>query len=202
MSKRQVSNPLALAVLAWLSTEPMHPYELGKRLQDTGKDRSIEYNRGSLYMVVKQLLRAGWIAEHETLKAPRRPERTVYALTDAGRDELYAWIREWLGTPQWEYPKFGVALSLLSVLAPDQAAALLDARRLALQAQVAEVEATLQQAQVDQVPWIFLIEEDYRLVQLRGEFDYVGRLADALRQPGYAETWNAWKKSIAPATPQ
>ena len=42
VSKRKVSNPLALAVMAWLLTAPMHPYELGRRLRETGKDRNIK----------------------------------------------------------------------------------------------------------------------------------------------------------------
>ena len=37
--RRKVSNPLALAVLAWLLMGPMHPYELGRRLQETGQDK-------------------------------------------------------------------------------------------------------------------------------------------------------------------
>ena len=40
--RRKVSNPLALAVLAHLVMGPMHPYELGKQLKDTGKDRNIK----------------------------------------------------------------------------------------------------------------------------------------------------------------
>ena len=58
--RRKVANPLALAVLAWLMTGPMHPYELGRRLQETGMDRSVKFNRGSLYMVVEQLRKAGF----------------------------------------------------------------------------------------------------------------------------------------------
>ncbi|MDX6428839.1 MAG: hypothetical protein QOE54_1205, partial [Streptosporangiaceae bacterium] len=90
--RRKVANPLALAVLAFLLMEPMHPYELGRRLQETDKDRSFKYNRGSLYMVVKQLRKAGFIIEQETVRDTQRPERTVYALTGEGRQELHDWL--------------------------------------------------------------------------------------------------------------
>ena len=113
MKRRKVSNPLALAVLAELFAEPMHPYEMGRRLKEQGKDRDIKYNRGSLYMVVEQLTKAGFIIEHETVRDTQRPERTVYTITDAGRTELYDWMRELVTTPVHEYPSFGVALSLL-----------------------------------------------------------------------------------------
>src|SRR3979411_3467381 len=82
--QRKVANPLALAVLAFLVMGPMHPYELGRRLKETGKDRDIKYNQGSLYMVVEQLHKAGFVTDQETVRDTQRPERTVYALTDDG----------------------------------------------------------------------------------------------------------------------
>ena len=128
--RRKVANPLALAVLAWLLTGPMHPYELGRRLQETGQDKQIKYNRSSLYMVVEQLAKAGFVAEQETVRDTPRPERTVYSLTPEGTSEMYDWMRELLAEPQHEYPQFGVALSLLSVVSPAEAVELLG-RRLA-----------------------------------------------------------------------
>ena len=92
--KRKVSNLLALAVLSYLTQRPMHPYELGRTLRDHGDERSIKFNHGSLYMVVQQLERAGFITEQETSREGQRPERTVYALTAAGRDKLHDWLRE------------------------------------------------------------------------------------------------------------
>src|SRR3981189_2954618 len=92
--RRKVGNPLALAVLAELLMGPMHPYEIGRRLTEHGKDRNIKYTRGSLYMVVEQLERAGFVSEHETVRDTSRPERTLYELTDEGRRELYDWLRE------------------------------------------------------------------------------------------------------------
>jgi len=75
--KRKVSNLLALAVLSYLSQRPMHPYELSRTLRDNGDARSIRFNHGSLYMVVQQLEKAGYVAVQETNRAGQRPERTV-----------------------------------------------------------------------------------------------------------------------------
>src|SRR5216117_2654753 len=110
-NRRKVGNLLALAVLAYLSRAPMHPYELSRTLRDNGDARSIKFNHGSLYMVVQQLARAGFIDEVETSRDGQRPERTVYALTDAGRHELRDWLRELVEVPQHEYPHFVAALS-------------------------------------------------------------------------------------------
>ena len=61
-SRRKVRNPLGLAVMSYLLQRPMHPYELSRTLREHGDDRSIRFNHGSLYMVVGQLERAGFIA--------------------------------------------------------------------------------------------------------------------------------------------
>ncbi|GAA2790527.1 PadR family transcriptional regulator [Kitasatospora paracochleata] len=193
--RRKVANPLALAVLAELSAEPMHPYEMGRRLQEHGKDRDIKYTRSSLYMVVEQLRKAGFVAEQETVRDTQRPERTVYALTEEGRAELYDWMRELVAEPQHEYPRFGVALSLLAVLEPAEAAALLERRLAALDATAEEIRATVRGAKESGVAWIFLIEEEYRLGQLEAEQRFVTGLVESLRQPEYSRTWQEFFRS-------
>lgn len=195
--RRKVGNPLALAVLAWLMLEPMHPYELGRRLKETEQDRSINYNRSSLYMVVKQLAKAGFIVEQETVRDTQRPERTVYALTDKGRAELHDWLRELVAWPQTEYPQFGVALSLLSVLTPWETVELLGKRLAALTTQTDEIRARMRDAEDEGVEWIFLVEEQYRLTVLDAECRFVVDLIEALEQPDYIQ---AWKQMIGSRT--
>lgn len=187
--RRKVANPLALAVLAWLIVGPMHPYELGRRLQETGQDRQIKYNRSSLYMVVEQLAKAGYIAAQETVRDTQRPERTVYALTSEGRAEMYDWMRELVAEPRHEYPHFGVALSLLSVLSPVEAADLLGRRLTALNAEVDEIHGAVNQARADGLAWVFQVEDDYRLALLSAESLFVAGLIDALTEPTYIREW-------------
>lgn len=196
VKRRRVGNPLALAVLAYLMAEPMHPYELGRRLKEHGKDRNIKYTRGSLYMVVEQLRKAGFVAERETVRDTQRPQRTVYAITDAGRTELYDWMRELVAEPREEYPQFGVALSLLSVLPPAQAAELLERRRATLAEQATEVRGVLRKAAEDQVLWVFLAEEEYRLALVEAERRVVATLIESLRDPAYVRAWQAFMEEL------
>jgi DNA-binding PadR family transcriptional regulator len=189
VERRKVANPLALVVLAELLVGPMHPYEIGRRLTEHGKDRNIKYTRGSLYMVVEQLERAGFVAEHQTVRDTARPERTLYALTDQGRGELYAWLRELVAEPREEYPHFGVALSLLSVLPPLEAAELLGARLAALTEEIELTRAGVRAATEGGLAWVFLVEEEYRLAVLEAERGFVERVAESLRDPAYIEEW-------------
>lgn len=188
--RRKVGNPLALAVLAEMIIEPMHPYEMGRRLQEHGKDRNIKYNRSSLYMVVEQLVKAGFIAERETVRDTQRPERTVYAITDAGRAEFYDWMRELVAVPKQEFPQFGVALSLLSALPPEEAVTLLQRRLTALTAQLDEVTGLLKDSTEQGLAWIFLVEEEYRRVMLDAERRLVTDIVQSLQQPEYVRQWH------------
>jgi len=118
------SNPLALAVLALLFERPMHPYEMAATLKQRHKDESIKIRYGSVYTVIELLLKRGFIKALETSREGRRPERTVYALTPSGYDELRAWMQDLLRDPVPEYPQFAAGLSLLPVLPPEEAVSL------------------------------------------------------------------------------
>ena len=56
------------------------------------QDASIRLNYGSLYGVVETLLKRGLIEEQEVVREGRRPERTVYRITDDGRTEVDEWL--------------------------------------------------------------------------------------------------------------
>ncbi|MEU5692932.1 PadR family transcriptional regulator [Actinosynnema sp. NPDC020468] len=168
--KRKVGNLLGLAVLGYLVRQPMHPYELSKALRDHGDDRSIKFTHGSLYMVVGQLAKAGFIAEHETSRDGQRPERTVYALTDAGRAELKDWMRDLVAVPRHEFPQFVAALSFIGALHPDEVVVLLHDRLRGLEAQRAETKALLDGTDVHP---LFLVEEEYRLAMIDAEARFV-----------------------------
>ena len=126
--RRRRSNPLALAVLALVLERSMHPYEMASTLRERAKHESIRLNYGSLYGVVEALVRDGLIRALETERAGRRPERTVYAPTEAGREEFLDWLADLLRTPVKEYPQFEAGLSLMAGLAPDEVARLLEER--------------------------------------------------------------------------
>ncbi|MDT0317809.1 PadR family transcriptional regulator [Streptomyces millisiae] len=191
--RRKVGNPLALAVLAFLAQRPMHPYEIGRLLKDRNLQESVKYRASSLYMVVEQLERDGYVVPGETSREGRRPERTTYELTDAGRAELTERMRELVSTPTKEYPRFQSALALLVVLAPDEVLQLLGQRRHRLAARGAEIRARLDAALGRGVDRVFLIEHEYELALLEAEETFVRRLAELVHEnpPGFGELWHS-----------
>jgi DNA-binding PadR family transcriptional regulator len=198
--KRKVGNLLALAVLSYLSQQPMHPYELSRTLREHGDDRSIKFNHGSLYMVVQQLAKAGFISEVETSRDGQRPERTVYALTEAGRAEFRDWLRDLVAEPAHEYPQFVAALSLVAALPPGQVLDLLRQRLDRLAAARAEIRGLIDNSLGRGVPELFLVEEEYRLALLDAETSFIEEFSRKISDPqtGWAAMWAQFHGQPAP----
>src|ERR1700738_621392 len=106
---RTRSNPLGLAVLACLYERRMHPYEVAQTLRSRAKHESIRLNYGSLYSVVDSLEKRGLIVAVETVREGRRPERTIYQLTDTGARELIDWLTDLVAIPTKEDLQFEAA---------------------------------------------------------------------------------------------
>ena len=193
MASRNRTNPLALAVLVTLYERPMHPYEVATTLRQRGKHESIRLNYGSLYSVVQGLERRGLIAAQATERSGRLPERTVYALTDAGGVEVHDWLTELVSTPVKEYPSFEAALSLLPALPPDDASALLEERAQRLELALASWQATRAVADQHELPRLLWLEGEFGAALLRAELDYVRTLAADIRTGtlGGLEWWRA-----------
>ena len=209
------ANPLALAVLALLFERPMHPYEMAATLKQRNKDESIKIRYGSLYTVIELLVKRGFIAATETSREGKRPERTVFALTSSGCDELRAWMQDLLRDPVKEYPQFAAGLSLMPVLPPEETVALLRQRALHLSAEIARIEANLAAVLQQEVPItpdelppllvgkkfppLFVIEAEYALALMRAELAFVNELVRRITEEGWGpvELWRELQAACA-----
>ena len=193
MAARKVSNLLGLAVLSYLVQKPQHPYELGRTLKHNDDGRSIKYNHGSLYMVFEQLHRAGFIEEVESQREGNRPERTVYALTGAGRVEQREWMRDLVEEPQHEHPRFVAALSLIAALHPDDVVELLTKRLTRLDERRTKIHHLIDDTIAKGSAPLFLIEEEYRLALLDAERSFVEGFIARITDPvdGWRDSWAA-----------
>jgi DNA-binding PadR family transcriptional regulator len=177
--QRKVSNLLALGVLSVLVPgRSMHPYEMANVLKRTGKERDLNIKWGSFYTVVGNLEKHGFIVATGSDSERGRPERTTYTLTEAGQAELRDWLRELVAEPEPENPRFGAALSVLTILPPEEVVFLLRQRLEILERDNATDADELAKVP-DNVPRIFLVEAEYALAVREAEADWVrGLLAE------------------------
>jgi len=209
------SNPLALAVLALLFERPMHPYEMAATLKQRHKGESIKIRYGSLYTVIELLVKRGFIKAKKTSREGKRPERTVFTLTASGYDELRVWMQDLLRDPAKEYPQFAAGLSLLPVLAPEQAVGLLRHRALRLSGEASRIEAQLAElAQQDvpvppeelppqlvgkKFPPLFVVEAEFALALVKAELAFVNELVRRITEEAWGplDLWRELQAACA-----
>jgi DNA-binding PadR family transcriptional regulator len=172
MKRRKLGNPLALAVLVTLWQKPMHPYEIAQTLRSQGKDATTKIKYGSLYTVVQNLQKHGFVEVADVERAGNRPERTVYGLTDAGREEAADWLSDLLAVPAKEFPIFETALSFLAVLPPDDVVRLLRERLKNLEVEAVSGRAALEKL-YETLPRLFLVEVEYQVHMVEAQTEWV-----------------------------
>ena len=183
-------SPLALAILGLLEEEPMHTYRMQQLIKARHKDDVVNVrSRASLYQTIDRLERDGLVAVRGTSRLAGRPERTVYALTDAGRATFVRWLREMLASPAHEFPEFPAAIAHLPLLAPDDALRQFERRAEALTAEVEQIEDGIALGEAAALPRLFLLEVEHALAVKRAELAWVRSLVDDLRAGRL--TWSA-----------
>jgi len=151
-NKARASNDvIALTVLNLLSEEPMHPYQIERIIRERHKEWAMGRTR-SLYHAVDRLGADGLIEPLETSREGKRPERTVYEITELGREEQKAWLIDLFEQPSPEHPLFLIAVSFLAYLTSPAALEALRIRAVALESQIAGVEI-----------WIRALHDELRL---------------------------------------
>jgi len=176
-------TPIALSVLNLLNERPMHPYEMRVLIRERGHDRAFKIRESSVYDTVSRLADRGFIEPVEVSREGRRPERTVYAITEAGRDELDAWLWELASQPSEEYPSFAAPLMFIYSLGLDRTIAAFTQRAAKLEAQVSSSDAFRQAftTELPGFPRVFAIEEEYAQAMRRAEIAWLRATVAELR---------------------
>ncbi|TDD77800.1 PadR family transcriptional regulator [Actinomadura rubrisoli] len=173
-------TPLALTVLRMLCDGPMHPYEMQQRIRDHAYDLAVKSTHGSLYHSVERLAAGGLIEPLETSREGRRPERTVYAVTSAGRDAAHIRLAELLAKPAEEFPLFGTALAFINLLPEAEVARQLRIRAIALEALLAGNQTANESLRKQGIERYKLIDQEWAISRVRSELEFVRHLADDL----------------------
>jgi DNA-binding PadR family transcriptional regulator len=181
-----------MAVLVCLYERPMHPYEVAQTLRERAKQESVRLNYGSLYAVVESLEKRGLIKATGTVREGKRPERTVYEITDTGSREMVDWLTELIGVPVKEYPQFMAGLSFISALDPDDALRALRERADALVFKLAGLRGGMKAARQAGLPRLFELEVEYEEGQLAAELRFVRGLIGDIETNGL-QGLDLWK---------
>jgi DNA-binding PadR family transcriptional regulator len=175
---------LGLTVLALLHEFPRHPYDLHRVIRGRRWDQAFHLGGlpRSLYHAIDRLARFRLIEPVETTREGNRPERTVYQITDEGRDEFNSRLRRLIETLRPERPVLPAALGLACYTTPGLVLDALEARAVALITEVAARDAALRALQEQmRLPRAVIIGGECERALLQAELDWVRSLLKELR---------------------
>jgi PadR family transcriptional regulator PadR len=90
-----------LVVLATIAgaDEPIHGYEIGKRLADEAPD-GLSFKQGTLYPMLRSM-EADGLVRSTLVPSSEGPARKCFTLTAEGKRVLASWITTWRNTNRW-----------------------------------------------------------------------------------------------------
>ncbi len=177
-------TPLGVMVLALLREDPMHPYEMIRLMRQRHDDRIIALTNGTVYHTVARLERLGLVSEVGVDREGNRPERTTYALTDAGDAAITDWVRREL--PRLGRPtEYRVALAEAHNLGREETLALLHRRLAALEEALHVYRTGLAKARGGPVFEQYLVEADREFALLAADRAWLAAFLDRLGHPDF-----------------
>lgn len=167
----------------------MHAYGMQQKIKGRRKDEVVNVaQRNSVYQAIERLVRDGYVQVRHTARDSGRPERTVYELTESGRQTQQAWLRSMLATPAREFPEFPAALAFVAILDPDDAREQLEHRARILQDRLGQYADGLKRSQEMGLPRLFVVEDEYAQAVTTAELTFVRTLIKDLADGEL--TWN------------
>jgi len=135
MNERTLSRSAAILV-ALAAEKSMSAYEMVRILKAVNLSRWYPVSESSIYVTARTLEDKGFLAG-KSIQDGNMPEKTVYAVTDAGRKALAYTLDCFLSSGDAGNPEFDIAMLFLCALPRDEALACLKKREERL---IAEIE--------------------------------------------------------------
>src|SRR5437763_8271420 len=135
-----VGDARLFALSALARGGPMHGYQIRRAAQLNRTELWTDVKPGSLYSVLSRMTLEGLVEVVRTEKVGNSPERTVYAITERGRQELAALRTAALNAVRLLPDPVDLALQYTADLTGKQLAEAFTARRWAIAERVALLE--------------------------------------------------------------
>lgn len=114
-------------ILGIIAEKPLNPYEITKLLDYIHIREWFPVAASSVYATIKTLNQKDYITG-EGKKEGNMPEKTIYSITEAGKKELLASLKEYLGSIDIDPVKFNIAGFMICHVEKQEALKILNER--------------------------------------------------------------------------
>lgn len=164
-----------LLLLGLLRRQKMHGYQLTEFI-----NRDLAYctdlKKATAYNLLRKMAKNGWVTETEEQDG-NRPPRKVYQITESGETTFQELLRENLARHTTMRLPDGIGLAFIEAIPPQEAADLLERRRLAIEAEL----LSLQQAHGHDHGGLRLIL-DHQKIHLKAELTWLVQVIQELKE--------------------
>jgi DNA-binding PadR family transcriptional regulator len=174
-----------LVILGLLRERPLYGYEIKHIIEDhMGDWTSIAF--GSIYFALGKLAEEGFIHKVATEQEGGRPSRSIYQITEAGREEFLRLLREVWSEVERHYFAFDIGLFFLEALPIEEVKSHLRGRVAQLEAVVQYLDAhQAEQLAHEEVPRLAAAVFDHSRVHFQAELAWTRDLLDKVERGEY-----------------
>ncbi|MFZ5911332.1 MAG: PadR family transcriptional regulator [Chloroflexota bacterium] len=174
-----------LVLLGLLRQRPLYGYEIKQIIEEHMSDwTSIAF--GSIYFALDKLAGEGFVENVGVEQPGKRPSRSVYQITEAGREEFLRLLRQGWQTVERQYFDMDIYLFFLADLPRDEVIGYLEQRQAALQEVLEHVRShRAEQLANPEVPRLAAAIFDHTLVHTQAELDWTAGVLDKLMRGEY-----------------
>jgi len=171
-----------LVILGLLRERPLYGYEIKQIIEEHMSDwTSIAF--GSIYFALEKLAEEKFVERVEVEQKGKRPSRSVYQITDAGREEFLRLLRESWQQFEREYYPLDICLFFLDSLPLGEVINYLKSRKEALQSALVYVNGHREeQLAFPEVPPLAAAIFDHTIVHTQAELQWVTDLLKKLER--------------------
>jgi DNA-binding PadR family transcriptional regulator len=161
-----------LVILGLLRQRPLYGYELKQIIEEhMGDWTNIAF--GSIYFALGKLAEEGFVEQVATEQEGRRPSRTIYQITEAGRAEFPRLLREVWRELERHYYTIDIGLSFMQALPVEEVKGYLQGRIAQLQSIVQHItEHRAEQMAQPEVPATAAAVFDHGLFHFQAELEW------------------------------
>ncbi len=169
-----------ILVLGLLLDRPMHGYEINQYIKAEGVTTWFDISTAAIYYSLNKLRRLELISE--TRLRVEGSERSVYHVTEKGRDQFFASMEQTLTSEEPIHFEYDLGIFLLNKLPQDKALALLEQRLSYLQTWHADLERALQKEQRENGKPLQIAILEHSIACAQMEIEWLTDITNQLRE--------------------
>jgi len=178
-------------IMGLILESPVNPYEIIRILKEININKWYPIAKQSLYSNIKKLNELGFITG-KTVKEGNMPEKTIYSITENGKNELYHTLVEYLMSTDVDIVKFNIGIMFLCHIDKEEATGLLMTKSQIMEQSILSFQKKItSEEQIKENPYNRILIMKYNLNIMRSELECIKGFIENIKYD------NEWKNYVS-----